>query len=476
MNYSLIKKDKLIMKKPMFQIIAFALAALVVAMAFWSCSAEKKPQESKVPKAFSEVVTPVWAKNAVIYEVNTRQFTSEGTFNAFAAHLPRLKELGVDILWFMPIHPIGELNRKGSLGSYYSIKDYKAVNPEFGTLDDFKNLVAQAQEMGFKVILDWVANHTAFDHPWATSNPEWYNRDENGAIVSPYDWTDVADLDYDNNPALWDAMIDALKFWVTEANIDGYRCDVAGMVPTAFWERARMELDAIKPVFMLAEDEGQRDLTQKAFDANYGWEFHHVMNHIAKGEKTATDVWEYFAKQDSLFAPSVYRMMFTSNHDENSWNGTVFERMGEGAKAFAVMSYTIPGFPLIYNGQEVAMDHRLLFFEKDQIDWNKENDFTAFYTQLNQIKKANPSLWNADHGGAMLQLKTNKAAEVLSFMREKADNKVMVFINVTADAQEVLLEAPGIEGNFVNLLTQESLYLQTGTAFTIPAWGYLILQ
>lgn len=464
------------MKKSMFQIIAFAVAALVVALAFWSCSTEKKPQESKAPKAFSEVVTPVWAKNAVIYEVNTRQFTSEGTFNAFAAHLPRLKELGVDILWFMPIHPIGELNRKGSLGSYYSIKDYKAVNPEFGSLDDFKNLVAQAHEMGFKVILDWVANHTAFDHHWATSNPEWYNRDENGAIVSPYDWTDVADLDYDNNPALWDAMIDALKFWVSEANIDGYRCDVAGMVPTAFWERARMELDAIKPVFMLAEDEGQRDLTQKAFDANYGWEFHHVMNHIAKGEKTAADVWEYFAKQDSLFAPSVFRMMFTSNHDENSWNGTVFERMGEGAKAFAVMSYTIPGFPLIYNGQEVAMDHRLLFFEKDQIDWAKENDFTAFYTQLNHIKKANPSLWNADHGGAMLQLKTNKPAEILSFIREKADNKVMVFINVTADAQEVLLEAPGIEGNFVNLLTQESLYLQTGTAFTIPAWGYLVLQ
>ncbi|MDV7393842.1 alpha-amylase family glycosyl hydrolase, partial [Arthrospira platensis SPKY1] len=159
---------------------------------------------------------------------------------------------------------------------------------------------------------------------------------------------------------------------------------------------------------MLAEDEGQRDLTQKAFDANYGWEFHHVMNHIAKGEKTATAVWEYLSKQDSLFAPSVYRMMFTSNHDENSWNGTVFERMGEGAKAFAVMSYTIPGFPLIYNGQEVALDHRLLFFEKDQINWDKENDFTAFYTQLNQIKKANPSLWNADHGGAMQQLKTNK--------------------------------------------------------------------
>jgi len=329
------------MKNPMlyFAVLLFAAAAMITG--FWACSS-KPVKEEAVQKPFSQVVTPQWAKNAVIYEVNTRQFTSEGTFKAFASHLPRLRELGVDILWFMPIHPIGEERRKGGLGSYYSIQDYKGVNPEFGTFDDFKELVSQAHEMGFKVILDWVANHTAFDHPWVNENPEWYNRDENGDIVSPYDWTDVADLNYNDNPALWDAMIDALKFWVAEANIDGYRCDVAGMVPTAFWERARVELDAIKPVFMLAEDEGQRDLMQKAFDANYGWEFHHIMNSIAKGEKTAKDVWSYFAREDSLFAPSSYRMMFTSNHDENSWNGTEFERMGEGAKAFAVMSYTIP--------------------------------------------------------------------------------------------------------------------------------------
>lgn len=274
------------------------------------------------------------------------------------------EDLGVDILWFMPIHPIGELNRKGSLGSYYSVRDYKAVNPEFGTMEDFKNLVNKAHELGFKVILDWVANHTSFDHQWATDHPEWYTRDEKGNIVSPFDWTDVADLKYDNNPALWDAMIDALKFWVVEANIDGYRCDVAGMVPVAFWEKARTELDAVKPVFMLAEDEGQRDLMKKAFDANYGWEFHHIMNNIAKGEKNAADVWAYFAKEDTLFAPTSFRMMMTSNHDENSWNGTEFERMGDGAKAFAVMAYTIPGFPMMYNGQEVALNKRLLFFEK----------------------------------------------------------------------------------------------------------------
>ena len=273
-----------------------------------------KNQTSKVVNTEAVKLTknPDWAKDAVIYEVNTRQFTEEGTFNAFAQHLPRLKELGVDILWFMPIHPIGEENRKGTLGSYYSIKDYTAVNPEFGTLEDFKALVAQAHEMGFKVILDWVANHTAFDHEWATTHPEWYNRDENGDIVSPFDWTDVADLDYDNNPELWDAMIAEMKFWLLEADIDGFRCDVAGMVPLEFWERTRKELDEVKPVFMLAEDEGVVALTNYAFGANYGWEVHHIFNKMAKGENSIADLWAYLKKTDSIFEPDVFRMTFTS--------------------------------------------------------------------------------------------------------------------------------------------------------------------
>jgi len=463
------------MKKSMLYFMVLVIAVVAMSVGFWACGSQSVKEET-FQKPFSQVVTPQWAKNAVIYEVNTRQFTTEGTFKAFAAHLPRLRELGVDILWFMPIHPIGEERRKGGLGSYYSIRDYKGVNPEFGTFEDFKELVNQAHAMGFKVILDWVANHTAFDHPWVTEHPEWYNRDENGEIVSPYDWSDVADLNYNDNPELWDAMIDALKFWVAEANIDGYRCDVAGMVPTAFWEKARIELDAIKPVFMLAEDEGQRDLMQKAFDANYGWEFHHIMNSIAKGEKNAKDVWKYFAKEDSLFAPTSYRMMFTSNHDENSWNGTEFERMGEGAKAFAVMSYTIPGFPLIYNGQEVGLDHRLLFFEKDEINWTKGAEFTAFYTRLNKIKKENELLWNADNGGNMLPISTNKAAEVLSFLRANADDRMLVFINVTNAGQELTFEDEGLSGVYVDLLTDQQYELKAGEAFTLPAWAYLVLK
>lgn len=462
------------MKTSLIQLLLVAVVAVSLFM-LWSCTSQRDAAKT-ITKPVSFVVTPDWARNAVIYEVNTRQFTKEGTFDAFAAHLPRLKDLGVDILWFMPIQPIGELNRKGTLGSYYSIRDYKAVNPEFGSLDDFKNVVKKAHEAGFKVILDWVANHTAFDHIWIKEHPEWYNRDENDNIISPYDWTDVADLNYDDNPALWDAMIEAMKFWLTETDIDGFRCDVAGMVPTAFWEKARKELDAIKPVFMLAEDEGQRDLMVNAFDANYGWEFHHIMNSVAKGEKNVTDIWKYFAKEDSLFPPSSFRMMMTSNHDENSWNGTEFERLGKGAKAFAVVTYTIPGFPLIYNGQEVALDKRLQFFEKDAIDWEKASDFTNFYRHLNELKKSNECLWNASNGGSFTPIKTDLPAEVLSFVREKNGNRLLVFVNLTDREQTIHFEDKEIAGSFTDQFSGLTVEIAENQPLILPAWGYLILK
>lgn len=462
------------MKKTVLQLLSVS-AIWMIMLGLFSCAGNAKQEQQTNLKPYSEVVTPVWAKNAVIYEVNIRQYTPEGSFDAFARHLPRLKELGVDILWLMPIHPIGQLNRKGSLGSYYSVQDYKAINPEFGSIDDFKSLVNQAHESGFKVIIDWVANHTAFDHEWTQQHPEWYYKDEHGKLVSPYDWTDVAHLDYEQHPDLWDAMIDAMKYWVIETNIDGYRCDVAGMVPTAFWERARLELDAIKPVFMLAEDEAQRNLTQKAFDANYGWEFHHLMNRMAKGEKNPSDVWDYFARQDTLFAPSIYRMMFTSNHDENSWNGTVFERLGQGAPAFAVMSYTVPGFPLIYNGQEVALNHRLQFFEKDEINWDTATIYTDFYTKLNQIKKSNESLWNADSGGAMIAVETDKPEAVLSFIRQKNDNEVLVFINCTAIEQDVQVKDEHLYKSYIDLFTNDTTHLQAAP-FKMGAWSFKLLK
>jgi glycosidase len=460
--------------KSMTVLLLSGLLALVLIVS-WSCTNPKTEEPPVFTRPVSEVVTPEWAIDASIYEVNVRQFTPEGTFNAFAGHLPRLKDLGVEILWFMPIHPIGELNRKGGLGSYYSVKDYTAVNPEFGTFDDFKLLVEKAHEMGFKVILDWVANHTAWDHEWMTQHPEWYNRDENGNVIAPFDWTDVADLKFEDNMPLWEAMTEEMKFWVREANIDGYRCDVAGMVPAEFWNQARIALNEIKPVFMLAEDEGERSLMLKAFDANYGWEMHHIMNQIAKGEKNAADMWTYFRKNDSIFPESSYRMYFTSNHDENSWNGTEFERMGEGTKAFAVLSYTVPGFPLIYNGQEVSLQKRLLFFEKDEIDW-KGTDISGFYKTLNQLKKDNPVLWNGANGGKMRPVKTDNPTGIFSFARKKDDAKLFVFINMTGAGISFTIEDDKADGLFTDVFDSQQVQLNNGTQLTLPAWGYLVLR
>lgn len=465
------------MKSNKMNILLMA-SMLMIALISWTACQPKKETEQKEEKTrpVSTVVTPDWAKDATIYEINTRQFSHEGTFNAMRKHLPRLKALGIDILWFMPIHPIGKLNRKQGLGSYYSVQDYRGVNDEFGNFEDFKSLVDTAHQMGFKVILDWVANHTSFDHAWVEAHPEWYKHDSNNKIVSPYDWTDVAQLNYETNAPLWNAMISDMKYWVTDANIDGFRCDVAGMVPVAFWERARVELDSIKPVFMLAEDEGTPALLTKAFDANYGWEFHHVMNKIAKGEKNAEDVFAFFTKNDSIFPANSYRMNFITNHDENSWNGTEFERMGDAVKAMAVMSFTVPGFPLIYNGQEVALDHRLKFFEKDEIDWTKETDLTTFYTRLNEIKKDNQAIWNGNSGGDFVKVETDNPEKVLAFSRTKGISKIFVLINLSNEEQSVGLKNKKAAGSYTDLITGNKVMLNTSNSIDMPAWSYLVLR
>ncbi len=385
--------------------------------------------ETKAPIAEDyKKTTPEWSKDDVMYEVNIRQYTPEGNFKAFEAHLPRLKELGVDILWLMPIQPIGEKKRKGDLGSYYSIKDYKKVNPEHGTLQEFKALVDKAHDMGFKVILDWVANHSAWDNDMIRQHPEWYTVDSNGRIKSPVeDWSDVADLNYDQ-PGLRAYMIEAMKFWVQEADIDGFRCDVAGFVPTDFWDEARKQLDQVKPVFMLAEWE-DAELHTNAFDATYGWELHHIMNEVAQGKKSAQDITDYFKKQDTTFRTEDYRLYFTSNHDENSWNGTTAERMGDAHEALAVLSFTVPGMPLIYSGQEAGLDRRLSFFGKDSIDWSNL-EMTPFYEKLVKLKHDNPALWNGEFGGEF-ELMDSQTPNILFFSRKTSDNEIWVVLNLS---------------------------------------------
>lgn len=415
-----------------------------------------------------------WKKNANIYEVNIRQYTDEGTIKAFQEHLPRLKKMGVDILWLMPVFPVGELNRKGSLGSYYAVKDYKDINPEFGDINDFKQLVDEIHKNGMYVILDWVANHSAWDNPWATKHPEWYEHDSvTGDFVSPFDWSDVIAFDY-SNQVMRDSMIDALKFWLVEADIDGYRCDVAGMVPTDFWDAARIEMEKIKPVFMLAEDEDNPDLLRQAFDMNYGWKLHHLMNDIANGKKNANDIWDYFVWNDSVYTFDVYRMYFTSNHDENSWNGTVKERMGDAGEVMAVLSYTVPGMGLVYSGQEAGLNKRLRFFEKDTINWDNLI-YEPLYTKLNKLKKENKALWNGNNGGKMTRLGDGSNQFVFSFIREKDGNKVISILNLSNARQTLNINNISFSETFKNIDTGEEITIEKESTFELEPWEYVLL-
>ena len=389
-----------------------------------------------------------WVYDATIYEVNVRQYTTEGTFSAFEQHIPRLQELGVDILWFMPIQTIGEVERKGTLGSYYSIQNYTEVNGEFGTLQDFKSVVDKAHASGMKVILDWVANHTSRDAVWL-ENEDWYVTDSDGKIVAPYDWSDVAKLNY-NNEDMRDAMVQSMLWWVHETDIDGFRCDVANEVPTDFWLRVTDSLKAIKPdIFMLAEAE-EPELNNKIFDAYYAWDFHHKMNIVAKGEGNVDSLRLSLNKMNSRFDDRAIPMYFTSNHDENSWNGTEFERMGDAASTFAALTYVLPGMPLIYNGQEVGFNRRLEFFEKDNIDWtasSSEHDFTNLYEQLNALKKSNSVLFTQEKDGEMVEIENNMSDKVWSFKRVKGENEVHCVFNFTDEDVFVSFdEAIGGEG------------------------------
>lgn len=381
-----------------------------------------------------------WSRNASIYEVNVRQFTPQGTLAAFETHLPRLRKMGVDILWLMPVQPIGVKNRKGGLGSYYSIRDYTAVNPEFGSLDDFKHLVQAAHALGMKVILDWVANHTAWDHAWVTQHPEWYKKDAKGEIHAytyrsspesePEYWTDVVGLDY-RQQGLWSAMTQAMLFWLRETDIDGFRCDVASLVPTPFWEQARVQLEQIKPVFMLAESDAP-ELHRKAFDMTYDWDLYDSLRKIAKGQGGAADLKAWWARRQAKYPAHAYRMNFTANHDSNSWQGSDTEFFGNAFRAMAVLAATLPGMPLVYGGQESVLERKLAFFEKDSITW-RDYPLQSFYTEILQWKHTQPALANGADGGALEWLPSDNPA-VLGFRRKLATSSVTVWVNLSAQA------------------------------------------
>lgn len=418
-----------------------------------------------------------WSHNTNIYEVNVRQYTIAGTFNAFAQHLPRLKEMGVKTLWFMPITPIAQKNKKGSLGSYYACSDYTSINPEFGTLDDFKNLVKEAHEMGFKVIIDWVANHTGWDHVWTKEHPDYFLKDSTTndfKIASGMD--DIIELDF-KNPALRKAMKDAMKFWVTECDIDGFRCDLAFWVELDFWKEARKELDAVKPLFWLGEfDELEKPEYGEAFDASYTWTWMHKTEDFYKKHEPLDTLLTVLKKYDDL-GDSTMRAWFTTNHDENSWNGTEYEKYGDMAKALAVFSATWNGMPLLYSGQELPNKKRIEFFDKDTIAWDAGNELEGFYKTLLTLKTNNSALRSGDPAVQTFRIKTSDPKNVFAYLRRNGSREVLVVLNMSSqkDLRFEIVDS-NVTGVFKNIFSGAANDFTTEKSFEMQNWEYLVYE
>lgn len=467
----------------------YILGLLTLTLIF-ACKEDKK-ETVEVAKTEEVPYSPIQdedLENAIIYEANIRQYSPEGTFNEFTKDIPQLKELGVKVIWLMPVFPISEKNRKAQgdllvedikdpkerekyLGSYYAVADYEKVNPDLGTQADLMKLVETAHENGMYVILDWVANHTGWDNVWIKQYPDFYTRDDKGNMMHPAgtDWTDTADLNYDNRD-LWDRMTKAMSHWVTEYDIDGFRCDVAHEVPTEFWNYATAQLQDQKPLFMLAESE-KKDLFKQSFDMGYNWEGHHIMNELAQG-KASVDKWdEYMDRNANNYEKDDILMNFITNHDENSWNGSVNERMGNKAQTMLAFSYMIPGMPLIYSGQEYDMDYRLKFFEKDTIPKTKGKTWEIM-KKLGALKANNPALNGGKNAASYTRLKTSDDTSIYAIKREKDGETIFYVANFSEDRQNVKVE--GLEGTISDALRGGSTKFTDENRLDLPPYGYRI--
>ncbi|QIX60292.1 alpha-amylase [Hymenobacter sp. BT18] len=471
----------------MYRFALFSLVGLLSLLA--SCQSAYDNITDCAPAAPPQYTIrhPQWADSASIYEVNIRQYTPEGTFRAFEQHLPRLQQMGVGILWLMPVQPIGQLNRKGTLGSQYSIQDYRAVNPEFGTMEDLRHLVGEAHKRGMHVILDWVANHTSWDSQLARQHPEWFTKGPQGQFVPPVaDWQDVIDLDY-SKPELRRYMQESMAYWVQEADFDGFRCDVAGLVPMDFWVQTRQLLEKRKPVFMLAEwdelhsppflkkDEFDPNtgMLEKAFDATYALRMRYLLDSISRGRQPLAALDAYRAVERSRYPASAYLMYFTSSHDINSWDGTEYERLGKDALPQAVLTALLPGIPMVYSGQEAALKKRLRFFDKDTIPW-RDYPLQDFYTKLLQLKKRHPALRNGDACSQFAKLEDG-SPKVYAFLRRKAKAAVLTAVNFDSQPHELALGivAPGV---YRELFSGQVLRLGAGSKLLVPPHGYRVYE
>lgn len=461
------------------------LIPILATLAFAACQNQPNPVVKTPEKPQSLTVPePEWVRNAILYECNVRQFSPAGNFAGVRAGLPRLRDLGVDVIWIMPIHPIGVERRKlkpGDPGSPYSVKDYYAVNPDFGTENDFKSLVTEAHSLGLKVILDWVPNHTSWDAEWKKSHPEYYTR-YNGDFSNPLnehgqpiaDWSDVCDLDY-GNPATRKAMIEAMQYWIKASDIDGFRVDMAGLVPNDFWKEARPALDSIKQVFMLSEWQDEAAHFSSCFNANYGWKWKDITKDIAVGKQSAQSLDTLLRFLNGFYPAGYTQLYFTQNHDENSWTGTETELYGDAADVFNILAFTWQGMPMLYNGQEDGLDQRLAFFTKDPIRW-KTFEKTPFFQKLCDLRHNNRALWSGNFGGKLQKIETDHDDQVYAFTREKEGDRLVVVLNLSKKACAVTLKPDDevVSGVYLSVFGASTVQLTKDMQLNLKPWEYLV--
>ena len=459
--------------------------SFLIGVFIFSCQSPKeearKPEEKKVQVKTLAPISEEVVAHSVLYEANIRQYSEEGTFNAFAQDLPVLKKMGVKILWLMPINPISTTKRKGPLGSYYAVSDYTKVNPEFGTLEDFKALVQKAHELGIYVILDWVPGHTGWDHHWIQEKSDYYLKNRKGEIIDPIDfrtgksfgWTDVADLNY-NNLEMREELRQAMVYWVKETDIDGYRIDQAYAVPPVFYDKTIEALREIKPVFLLAETDiyhpGGINLVSK-FDATYDWPGHQLSKEIAQGRRSATNYHRHIQRTNRLYGPENILVNFISNHDENSWNGTVKESYGAADHAFMAMNFTLPGLPLIYSGQEYDLNKRLRFFEKDSFP-KVVGKTMELLQQLGALKNNHRALAAGTSAGSYKRINTTRDNQILAFEREKEGDTLVVVANLSKDYAQFTMP---YAGSFKRYQDFKSKLLSPSYQYDMRPWEFWIL-
>ena len=446
------------------------LATLLLAQ---SCeqATTSKDSATAATETTPKAAHPAWIEQGNIYEVNVRQYTPEGTLNAFAKHLDRLQKMGVQTLWFMPLNPISKRDRKGSLGSYYAVQDYLKLNPEYGTMADWERLVQDIHGRGMKVLIDWVPNHTGADSPWLTRHPDFFVKNKKGQPAVPFDWTDTRQLNY-KNVEMQDSMIAAMRYWVDKTGIDGFRCDVAWNVPGAFWKRAISTLEHDKDLFMLAEGDSAY-LPRSGFDAVYPWHMFHAMEKVSAGKRPATALDSVYQGWQGKYPKGTMELYFTSNHDENTWNKADYGSFaGPKHAPFAVFTQTMgDAVPLIYSGQEEPVLRSLKFFDKDPMSFGKYGR-AKFYSTLLELRKRNPAL-AAD--AAFRKVSVGDDQAVYAYVREKAGHKVLVILNLSAKEQTITVKEPGLQGKPYNLFmyTNEPL---TDKPWQVEPWGYVVYE